>query len=164
MIKFTDAPAIVRNQMDQFAKSWCVVEYMVADGTPTPPVVVFITATKLSDAFSFSEATRNSEWRRIIRPEYNVAVMITAVGSKAECQIEANKRVMATIPRPRCNLHGYNAFATTRALICSNGQEYESQSDAAKQLGINQGAISRQLKGELNSVAGYVFTYKELRK
>jgi hypothetical protein len=145
-----------------FPSAWCVAEYSVIDQTGAlPPVSMIITATKLRDVFTFAEVSRNSEWRKCVTAEHAVLVTVTLIGDRPTCQREANRAVMARNPRPRCNMYGFNSFSLARPILCSNGETYQNQAEAARILDLNQGAISRHLKGELRSVKGYTFIYKD---
>jgi len=153
-------PMIV-HKMGEFPSAWCVAEYQVVQDAHNPPVSMFITATKLVDVFTFSEALRNSEWRNCIQDEHQIVVWIISTGTKVECMRHANHLIMTRAVKPRCNMYGHNVFAHTKRIRCSNGEVYESQLEAARMLKINQGAISLHLNGKLKSVGGYTFTYAD---
>lgn len=145
----------------EFSKAWCVVEYMITDGHGGPPEPMLITACRLVDAYTFADANRNSEWRKYATPAHGAVAQVHAIGTRQECQQHATKMIMGRNPRPRGNVYGFNSFSLARPLECSNGQEYPNQAEAARMLNLNQGAISRHLKGELRTVKGYTFTYKD---
>lgn len=153
--------SIIAATMSEFGKAWCVVEYMINDGQGGPPEPMLITAVRLVDAYTFAEASRNSEWRKYVTPDHGVIVQIHVIGTRQECVTEANKMIMHRNPRPRGNVYGYNSFSLARKIQCSNGQVYENQAEAARLLDVNQGAISRNLSGGLKQVKGYIFTYVE---
>jgi len=149
-------------RVGDFPTAWCVAEYSVIDDTGAlPPTIMMIMAVKLRDAFTFADVGRNSEWRKCVTPQHAVMVRVFMIGDRATCQTEANRRVMASKPRPRCNMYGFDSFSHVRTLLCSNGEEYANQVEAARALNLHQGAISRHLKGELRAVKGYTFIHKD---
>jgi len=144
---------------EELFRAWCVVEYQVYFA-PVPETML-ITAVKLSEAFTFAEAQRNSEWRKWVTDQHTVLTTIRGVGTREECQRKSTDIIMGMPTRPRCNLYGYNAFAQIRPLECSNGKVYQTQAEAAQDTGTAQSAISRHLKGELKQVKGLIFRYKD---
>ena len=152
---------MVQGTVKDMPSVWCVAEYMVMTPDSELPVSIFITATALRDAFTFAEGQRNSEWRNIAHPDYPIGVHIICTGTKPECLNEANRIIMARNPRPRCNIYGYNSLNARRPIECNNGKVYETQAEACRELNLNGSQVSRQLKGELRSVKGFVFRYKD---
>jgi len=154
--------AIVGGKAGELPTAWCVVEYAVIDQTgSTPPTSMMILATRLRDVFTLAECNRNSEWRKCITPEHVITVTIHWTGNRTDCQRKATAMIMERPTRPRCNIYGYNSYSLARPLLCSNDQEYPTQAEACRVLGLNQSQLSRHLKGELRSVKGYMFKYKD---
>lgn len=133
---------------------WCVFEHHL------PPQILYVGACKLIDVFKMREARDNSEWAKIYANGGGVQLAITMItDNRNEAFRVAMERVRSLDPMPRCNMHGYNMHRTARTLICSNGQTYKSQSDAAQALGISQSNISKHLAGDLTHVNGHTFAY-----
>ena len=55
----------------------------------------------------------------------------------------------------------YNTKATVGAVICSNGETYDTVKIAAEKLGLDRSAIYKHLRGKLKAVKGYTFKKKE---
>jgi hypothetical protein len=119
-----------------------------------PPVAVWVGVVKLRQAFHFNEPAKNNQWKHYVTNTSDIMVTINATGSAMECQHQTNKLINAL--KPVCNVHGHNY---AKRILCSNGQMYKTQSEAAIDLGINQSAISAVLSGRLRAVKGYSFTY-----
>lgn len=137
---------------------WCVYEHHV------PPAIIFVHVCRLTDVFMMREARQNSEWNEIFPHSGALTIHIThIVETQEEAGKIALKRLRSLPMMPRCNLVGYNMRGSTRALECSNGCEYRSQSHAAKALGLSQGNLSRHMRGELAAVRGLKFWYKGSR-
>ena len=122
-----------------------------------PGVPIWVGIVKLRNVFHFNEPAKNNQWRNYVTPESNIMVTINVTGSAMECQHETNKLINAL--KPVCNVHGHNF---SKRILCSNGQMYKTQSEAAADLGINQSAISAALSGRLRSVKGYSFSYSAI--
>jgi hypothetical protein len=142
------------NQLNQ--ATHCVVEYQVTD-TIHPPVCMLITHCRLADAFNMAIPRRNSEWLRSVDGNHGVLVIIHAVGERIECMKEASR--LSVLHQPRCNVYGYDKRGQRGVIACSNGQTYRTQMEAAEALGIDQGAISRVLRGAARSTSGLTFSY-----
>ncbi len=141
------------------ADDWCLFEHSIIVNQGEPPQVIYVGTCRLRDVYKLIEARRNSEWRRIVTDRTPLFLRILQTGDKGE-MIRASASQVRTYPAfPRCNLVGHDAFAMTKALICSNGETYKSQADAADSLGVSQSAISRHLRGEVRHVRGYTFAY-----
>ena len=147
--------------------TFCVYEHYWINPDPAaeqPMVLVFVGAEKLSDLFYFRQGRRNSEWHRLFgSTDTNLLVRVIMT---CETEVEAHNKAITHIrtfdPIPQCNLKGFNLSQTSRKLVCSNGQEYDSQTDAARKLGINQSGISKHLlNGRPKHVNGLTFKYKD---
>ena len=138
--------------------AWCAVDYWVNGKS------VFITATMLRDAFTMAYAQRNSEWRNVVDLDATVTVIILTIGTQNDCIDYANETLFKRDVKPHCNAKGHDQATRARRIACNNGEVYESQLAACRALGLNQGAVSRQLRGELRSVKGYVFCYEDKLK
>lgn len=134
---------------------WCVYEHHV------PPAIILVHYCQLAHVFTMREARLNSEWQEIFATGGAVTLHIThVVASQTEAEQLARQRIKSLPVMPRCNLRGFNMRSTTRKVACSNGITYNSQSHAAKMLGLSQGNISRMMRGELASIAGLKFWWK----
>lgn len=145
---------VVSGKCEEFVKGWCVVEYQF-DSIP-----MWIGAVGLQHVYTFSQMTGNSEWRKLYHPERMITIYIRAIGDKLSCMQEATKTLREMPTMPHCNLRGVNSYAISIPLICSNGETYQSQAEAARILGLNQSALSKHLRGELMQVKGYTFARK----
>ena len=146
-------------------KTWCVYEhYHMGDGS-NPPIVVYVGAEKLTDIFFFRQGRRNSEWHSLYGSgEANLLVrIIKTFDHQLDAQNFCIDHLRRYQPIPQCNLKGYNLTRTTRAILCSNGQQYDSQADAARKLDINQSSISKHLlNGKPKTINGYSFKYSDI--
>jgi hypothetical protein len=139
---------------------WCVYEHWITVTAGEPPELIYVGACRLSEVFDMRQAKNNSDWTAIMAVDREIMLTIIMTTPDQREAMNASIRHTKTRPTmPRCNLHGFNMFGQSRRLLCSNGEQYENQTIAARTLGLNQGAISRHLKGELQSVKGYTFTY-----
>lgn len=140
---------------------WCIYEHQIVTEPGAPPEIVYINACKLIDVYRMREARNNSEWCRLtLDPGVTVMISIVAVHNDRVTAVNAAMaRIKACNPIPRCNLRGTTLFAARRPIDCSNGRQYASQLDAARDLGISQSAISNHLKGGTNNVKGFRFQY-----
>jgi len=142
-------------------RAWCVAEYFM-NMPDQLGASLMITAAKLSEVFMFIECNRNSEWRKLVKPDSRILTMIYGIGEKHDCMREASRLIISRGPSmPRCNLYGGNSMGTSRAIECSNGETYATQSEAAETLGLSQSHISRHLKGLCRDVRGFKFSFKD---
>lgn len=51
----------------------------------------------------------------------------------------------------------------SKAIICSNGVEYDSIKGCARELKLDDGSIVKVLKGKRKTCGGYTFKYKEVK-
>jgi hypothetical protein len=141
--------------------AWCVYEhYTLTPGEP--PQLIYMATCPLIDIYRMREARDNSEWSAVTN-NGTIPIMCRIVATTDdmnEARDFAIRHIKSFPNMPRCNLHGYNMHKSARRLMCSNGKEYATQSDAARDLGVNQSAISQHLQGRLRSVKGFTFTYK----
>lgn len=137
--------------------TWCVYELRV----PGPEIApIYVNACKLKDVFHLKDAHDNSEWVRMYKDGGAIMIHIIAVSDdRNEAMRAAIEHCKSYNPMPRCNLHGYNLKSVNRPILCSNGVTYSTQAEASTALGVNQGNISRCLRGQLRTVGGYSFTY-----
>lgn len=152
---------IIIGQRSEFNDAtYCVVEYQL-NALPNPPICMMIVSCPLDHAFRFIVPERNSEWKRVVTPEHGILITIHAIGLKMDCDREA--RNMTAAKQPRCNLYGVDTRYQRKHIRCSNGEVYQTQQEAATALGIDQGAVSRVLRGAARSAKGYKFTYVDER-
>lgn len=147
-----------------FTDDWCVYEHYIRSNDPTgaqPPTLIYIGACRLRDVFKLTDAGRNSEWRKIVTPETPLMISIVETGGRIEMQRSVGNRCRQLPSFPRCNLFGHDAFGIQKAIVCSNGKTYASQIEAARSLNLDQGAISKHMRGELRTVKGFTFAYAE---
>ena len=147
--------------------TYCVYEHYWINPDPNaeqPMVLVFVSAEKLSDVYMLRQGRRNSEWQRLFgSTDTNLLVRVIMT---CETEVEAHNKAINHIrtfnPIPQCNLKGFNLTQASRKLICSNGQKYENQTDAARKLGLTQSSISKHLlNGRPKHVGGFTFTYDD---
>lgn len=141
----------------KMAHQWCVYEHHLHNPDDGSASLIFISWCKLTDAYTLADAARNSEWARLVKPSSWLTVRIIQTGNEIDCRNHAMAHMRALQPMPICNLKGIDTTLIARRIGCSNGQEYETQTAAAKALGIPQGMLSRHLKGDLKHVKGLTF-------
>lgn len=139
---------------------WCAFEHQAVLEPGSPPVVIFVSACRLSDVYKLSEGKTNSDWAAIFANGGHVLVRIIATGDKTDIIRHAQKHARTLQPTPRCNLRGVNMSGGRRAVKChQTGEVYASQLAAADALGVTQSALSQHLAGKLNAIGGYTFEY-----
>jgi hypothetical protein len=144
-------------------KMWCAYEHLMQFDDGEPPKVIYVNFCKLLDVHRLAQARRNTEWIRLTEGNRLVIVRVIATSQdRLLVQRHASEHMRAFSPMPICNAKGFVATAQRRKLYCSNGQQYDTQQQAAQALGISQSAVSKHLKGNLNHVAGYVFSFTPL--
>lgn len=135
--------------------AWCVYEHH-HNG-----VLIYINACKLVDVFTLSQARMNTAWLRLVSDDSLLTVRVIYTGTKQDCMREATRYTRSLNPMPHCNMHGYNQQGAARGIVCSNGKSYETQTDACRELDINQGQLSKHLStGIPRHVKGYTFAYR----
>ena len=146
-----------------FATTWCVYSVREAPLPGDPIETLFIGSARLIELYAFPDAQRNTEWLRRVTPDTQLIVTVLYLGDKVECWNEAS-RLSLTEPRPICNRLGLNMHGSSRPILCSNGQRYETQTEAAQALGINQAQLSQHLqrKPGFKSVKGLTFGYADV--
>lgn len=140
---------------------WAAFEVHATLTEGAPPEIIYVNACKLHDVYKLTQARINSEFARMFANGGMVMVHIIATGNDRREIIEYALRHQKSLPLPpRCNVVGHLMTQAHRIIICSNGKEYKSQTDAALALGVAQSAISRHLRGDLATVKGYTLSYK----
>lgn len=147
---------ILNGTPDTLAQTWAVIQYMINSDQPNqPPIIFAIVACPWPDTVTMVEASKNSEWQKYVTKDRPVLAEVLFTGTKIECMQAASRFVVQR--EPHCQRFGAQMSHRTARLMCSNGQTYATQSEAAQLLGLNQGAISQHLKGKLRHVKGYTF-------
>lgn len=149
--------ATIAYPVADMANAWCAYEHVMHQPGQEQTSVVYISWCKLHEVYNLTYASRNSEWVKLATPGTYIYVRIIAIGGEADCRNLAIRKTRETSPMPVCNLKGVDMTLTSRRLGCSNGEEYESQTDAARILGVPQSMISQQLAGKLKHVKGLKF-------
>ena len=156
MIKHDNAFMVVDTETSR--DDWCTYEHLVTIEEGAPPTVLMVGACKLTHVYNLADGKRNSEWVNMFRNGGQVLVRIAATGNKHDMFKYAHQLVQQY--KPIANVQGHNLKSARRAVVCiTNDKRYDSQIDAANDLGLHQSAISRHLKGELKSVSGFQFIY-----
>lgn len=135
-------------------KLWCAYEHHV------PPQIVYVNTCKLTDLFKLADARDNSEWFKMFANGGGIMIHLLLITDSRHRAVEtAIARAKSLTPMPRCNLHGWNMKTSARPILCSNGKTYSTQREAADELKLDQGNLSKHLRGELKTVGGYTFAY-----
>lgn len=144
-------------------EQWCIFEHLAVMTEGEPPQVIFIGVCKLVEVYKMAPARTNSEWFRIFEKGGQVLVQIIGTTTdKTEAFRFAQERIRETMPRPICNVNGRNLKSQRASIQCvQNGRYYNSQLEAAHDLGIYASSISRQLSGQSPSAQGFTFIYAE---
>lgn len=160
MIQKIDTSAIVIDALRPL-DIWCAFEHQVVLKEGDPPTVILVGACKLSEVYRLQDGKMNSEWADIFKQGGSVLVRIVALSTdKPEIHRFAQDMILKTEPTPICNLRGYNLQGRARGVIClNNSRRYNSQMEAAADLGISASGISRHLRGDLSHVGGLRFIY-----
>ncbi len=142
-------------------EDWAVVEHHAVLQENEPPTIVMVTACKLVDVYRLADGKVNSEWAKIFRHGGQVMVQIVATtDEKTEAFKHAQERIRDIVPTPVCNMRGHSLKTARRAIIChQNERRYNSQAEAAADLGIHAPSISRQLNGHARQAQGFTFAY-----
>lgn len=132
---------------------YCVYEHVIAG-----PEVIFVGVDRITNVFNMNQVSNNSEWRRIFNAGGEVLIRVLLHGPDQSVMKREAARYMKQLPQlPRCNLRGVRTHGMTRAVWCSNGTVYPSQTAASVELGIPQSLISRCVRGLSKSIHGYQF-------
>jgi hypothetical protein len=141
------------------APIWAAFEYQASLEPGTPPTVIYVGAAILADVYRLVEGRTNSEFVKLFANGGHVLVRIIATGERIEIIRFAQQHMRTFDPMPRCNVHGFNIKGISKAVMCSNGKTYPSQTEAARDLGVSQSAISQCLGGKISHVNGLTFSY-----
>ena len=137
-------------------KTWCVFEHFDEAGE-----VIYVNVCPLSQVFTPTPYRKNSEWNKIYAVDAPVTIRIIATSSNiAELRRFAVNHVRSLPVMPRCNLHGFEQRAHGRAILCSNGQRYADQKEAAAALGVTVSAVSQAMKRDKPHVRGFTLIYE----
>lgn len=146
---------IAINNVNNFTNLYAVYEHVLADGK-----VIFINLCRLTEVFTLKQARDNSEWRKLFANGGGMFInIIHTTNDEIEGRNFASKRIAELGYRPHCNLYGHDLRVHNRRIRCSNGEIYNSQSDAARALGLHQGNLSKHMKGFSKTIGGYWFEY-----
>lgn len=142
---------------------WCVFEHHAVMKEGEPPEVIFVGVSQLVHVYRLATARTNSHWIKIFQSGGQVLVQIVATTlDKAEAFRYAQERLRDMKPMPICNVLGRNLKNARRSILCVQNQRYyNSQLDAANDLGIYASAISRHMAGHSPSAQGYTFVYAD---
>lgn len=140
---------------------WCVYEHHVQMSEGAPPEIILVGFCRLFDVYRLNDGRANSEWAGLFSNGGHVLVRVIATTlDRAEAVNFAGRHARSLEPMPRCNLRGFSMKGSSRPIRdMTTNKVYDSQKDAADELGISQSAISRHLRGDLKHVAGHVFCY-----
>lgn len=152
-----DTALVVDTQTGTY--DWCTWEHHAVLAEGEPPTVIMVGACKLSEVYNMSAAKANSEWKRIFARGGKVMVRIVATGpDKHHCYVHATKLMKQYAPV--CNLNGHNLKHTRKSIRCiNNGRVYNTQAEAARDLGLDQGSVSKHMRGMAHTVQGFMFEY-----
>lgn len=138
---------------------WCVFEHQVVLNPGDPPAVILVGACALTDVYHLIDGKTNSEWARIFSNGGKLLVRVVATTPDKGEAFRYAGELMRDLT-PICNIKGYNLKGQRKAIIClNNGRRYDTQTNAALDLGIHASAISRHLRGQLRTAQGFVFSY-----
>lgn len=142
-------------------ETWAVYEHWWYN-TEGDDQLVYVNACKLADIIHMREARNNSHWLKWFDGSGRMLriVIVATYTDMIEAQRAAMNHIKKFDPIPPCNLYGSTISYAGRPIMCSNGQEYATQSDAATALGLSQSNLSEHLRGRRKSVKGYTFQYK----
>lgn len=148
--------------LGQLRKAWCVYEHYMQTNPELPPERIYIGACLLRDVWAAPDARRNTEWLRIVNDDTQLLTVLTGIGTITEALNHRAAAIMSGA-MPRCNQVGRDISNSRVRIMCSNGQSYPTQAEAAAQLGVAQSSISKLLRGApgFKSVNGYTFWYAE---
>lgn len=150
------------DKVNAFPVQWCVYEHHLSDPTTGRDDHIYIGVCKLVEVYHFPDAKRNSEWTTRVTPQSVITIKIIQTGDRADCINERGR--MLSVTRPVCNMRGFDYIGRSTGVFCNeNGMLYESQSEAAKALGLHQARISGHLAGKPGyaRVGGYTFRRAE---
>lgn len=141
---------------------WCVFEHHVVLNEGEPPTIILIGACRLTDVYRLVPGKTNSEWVNLFANGGQVLVQIIATtDDKQEAFKYAMQRVNSLDPTPLCNLRGHSLRTVKRAIVCmQNKRRYDTQQEAASDLGIHASSISRHLNGLISHAQGFTFAFE----
>lgn len=152
------APATVFELPRNMEKAWCVYQHAQFNDATQRDELIFYGTCKLTSVFDYPDAYRNSEWKKIIKPEIVLIISILSVGTVSECREEL--RNLLRYHRPICNAKGVDMIGQATLITCNEtGQQWANQQACSRALNINQGALSQHLAGKpgYNKVKGMTF-------
>lgn len=126
------------------------IEYVGKDGKS-----LYILTVPTDDVWAMRTPSRNTEWHKV---RENVgSAMLLAIGTKEECERECSRVIAQRTTRPpHCNANG---AVTNRIRCLETGQLFHNAAEAVRVMGLNQGNLSKHLRGKLASVGGFKFEY-----
>lgn len=144
---------------EAFPAAWCVREVIFREHIDAPWQMLMLDVCELRNGHLFGKMQYNKAWREHVKADMAVMINITNIGDPVSCRRERDRRLSTMDPKPYGN--SVHTITTHRRamIVCSNGQIYANQMAAAVALGLNQGQISRHLRGELKHVKGITFKY-----
>lgn len=141
----------------EFPSCWCVVEYWTKEHIDAEWRFTMLYVCELRQAYTFHGLYRNPVWRDMVKPDMLINARVTHVGDVISCRRHMDTRLNTMPVKPPANVHPAHWIMKVSRLECSNGQTYRNQSEAARQLGLTQSAISKHLAGGLDHVKNYRF-------
>lgn len=115
---------------------------------------IFVGVSRLDRLGEMKEVRSNHEW---VRRSEGATIRIVVTGLYSD-QMKAKQHMFDRMfdLQPVCNY----SKAKLRCVVCSNGETYSSQTDAAAKLGITQSEISKVITGRLKQTHGLTFRYQ----
>lgn len=160
LMQIIDQSAALIIDPREIPATWCVYEHLMQMDDDGPPVVIYVNACKLLELYRLGQGKQNTEWVNITKHGRPIIIKVVATGTdRMVIQRHAMKHLRSMSPMPMCNLRGFSLAGRARTVYCSNGKTYNSQDQAAQELGISQSAISKHLRGDLQQVRGLIFSY-----
>lgn len=149
---FIGSPAIAARDI---AKQWAIVQHWVLM-PDSPPDLIFVTQTRISNIFTMPEAFANSEWMK--RTQQGTIPVLIGVVALCDDIADASKakahHISSLATVPICNLIGHSTMRQQGAIVSSDGRTFSNQLAAAQALGVTQAAISHVLSGRSKTVKG----------
>ena len=136
--------------------AWAVYEHSL--GT----TVLFVGVCQMRDIYNPRDARNNSEWVKQAVFDRMATRVVSTHETEPEAQRAATEWLAGMDKPPHCNEHGYPLNSRARPVMCSNGQRYASQSEAARLLDLQQSSISMALgNGGRKTAGGLRFWYAD---
>ena len=138
----------------RYSEDWCCYSHEV-DGE-----IIFIGECLLKEYLSYPDARQNSEWNKLTRDDPEIITRVHIVSPSRNEVMSFKFAYIRNNGHPPCNKAGHRVAPAKPKIRCmQDGKIFDTQLEVAKFYGLNQGSLSRHLRGHPSnrSVGGLTF-------